>query len=244
MNDILKHIEELTTMENVKDLTFSEAIYRLANINQLCKNCTDGNTDQNPVKISFKDFCNAHKPSTDNKKLEDLLDRNGNHAMNLKFEIRKRWPNKSYANTIVTLLANNYINNMDDFMKVFDDYRNLLAMIYPESQPRENIAHMNKVFPANKLSNDDKHKFQQLYYTANEFNNKMQHIILIDFINEPAGDPNARYYNSLARYGICNINQLYFYLKNHKLNDLKEIKGIGHISNYIRWMYDTIHKND
>ena len=46
-----------------------------------------------------------------------------------------------------------------------------------------------------------------------------------------------RYINAFIRNGIINVNQLYFFLKNHDVKELKKMRGIGHISENVETMY-------
>ncbi len=210
-----------------------------------CKGLTNMIKEANPdlgVKKTFAEQCQEimpEKPCTDDDaRLIELLERRGSH-MNLKMEISHRWANNSYAKTVYNLLAKHDISTMADLMGLLDDpdIRDLIN--YRDSRKKDEINKLKSKFPIFDLTWQDCQKIVAIYDTANDRKDNTARDILIDFIDMPKPQVQA---NALIRNGICNVNQLYFWLSKHTLKDYTNFSGIGSVPGNVRWMYDYIVK--
>lgn len=194
------------------------------------------------VEKTFAEQCQEiipEKPCTDDDtRLIELLERRGSH-MNLKMEISHRWVNSGYAKTVYNLLAKYDIATMSDLMELLDDPEIRDLINYRDSRKKDEINKLKGKFPIFDLTSQDCQKIVAIYDTANDSKDKTAKDILVDFIDMPRSKVQA---NALVRDGICNVNQLYFWLSRHTLKDYTNLKRVGSVPDNVRWMYDYIVK--
>jgi len=204
---------------------------------------TKNSFQENTVKTknSFQEFCEQQIKDSDDKILH-LLERNGSH-MNLKFELDKRYPNKSYLKTVKGILSDMGINTMSDFLVFMDDPKLYDIFHYNEKYIPDEI---NKKYHISRLNLNDRLKLAQLYLTANEYEGQTADHILKKFLKIEGQMRETRFVNALIRAtGVQTINQLYFYLQNLKnFKDFKKLRGLSNPPIAIENLYNNIHKGE
>ena len=205
------------------------------------KSCTD------EKKPTFEEFCKqeTEKDKNSDNYILDLLERRGSH-MNLKFEINKRWSLASQK-MIIKMLNDKGIVTMTDFMVILDDPDMYHALLYPQAVKSEIRNKLYSKFPKD-LQESDRKKFIDLYNTANDvtiandpngigisYINKLRNFLCPNA--KPVDQYATRYVNAFVRNNINNINQLYFFLEKNGLKGVKNIRGVGHISESIVALY-------
>ena len=194
---------------------------------------------ENDVKTfaeKCKEIIPEDKPCTDDdEKIIKLLERNGSH-MNLKFELSQRFPNKQYAKTVYNLLAKDGICTMQDLMEIFDDYEKLHIIKYYQSAKKDDLKKLNEIFPVFELGDITCNKIAAMYEAANEYHGRTGGDILTNFI----GDKLVRHRNAIMRFGILNMNQLYYYFGHHTLKEYKGIRNVGVVPDNVLWLYNYI----
>jgi len=211
-----------------------KAVEEVLNDTTETKNSFQENTVK--TKNSFQEFCEQQIKDS-NDELLHLLERNGSH-MNLKFELDKRYPNKSYLKTVKGILSDMGINTMSDFLVFMDDPKLYNIFHYNEKYIPDEI---NKKYHISRLNSNDRSKLAQLYLTANEYEGQTADHILKEFLKRE-----TRFVNALIlATGVHTINQLYFYLQNLKnFKDFKKLRGLSNPPIVIENLYNNIHKGE
>ena len=242
----LEQIKKLTDLNSLNDQT--DLIFKLVQIRGICDQAI-AESNNNKVSLNelekeyvkndvktFAEVCKEVMPeepcTDDDEKVIKLLERNGSH-MNLKFEIGSRFPNKKYAKTVVDLLAKDGICTMQDLMEIFDDPEKLKMIKYYQSTNKDNLKKLNEIFPVFELGDSTCAKIASLYETANENKGKTGQDILTDFV----GNNTVRHRNAIMRFGILNMNQLYYYLSHHTMKEYKQIRNVGVVPENVEWLY-------
>lgn len=265
IKDLLIEIKDLAKFNE----NYAMCTYKLGVIKGLCEEYLETHTDieeesvnnvlpvtsrvvppDEPISpITFEEYCQQEVTKENNvdKWIPSVLERRGNH-MNLNFEVSARWNNPANKKMIIRLLNAKGICNMHDFMTIFDNPTNLHTLSYTQSANKDDQKKLNKIFPLFELSDSDKKQLASLYLTANDYpengelkgmSSKLyfQKFLTPDDLTSPYS---KRYVNAFVRNGITNVNQLYFFLKNHDVKELKKMRGIGHISENVATMYSKI----
>jgi hypothetical protein len=256
MNNFNEFIEKIKNISVLSENDNKNA-YKLGVIHGMCehylvndiKEEVKCNEIEIPVeeneKISFEEYCQQEitKENNIDKWIPSVLERRGNH-MNLNFEVSARWNNPANKKMIIRLLNTKGICNMHDFMTIFDNPINLNTLRYTQSANKDDQKKLNKIFPLFELSDSDKKQLASLYFTANdypengEFKGMSSELYFQKFLtpDDVTSPYSKRYLNAFIRNGIINVNQLYFFLKNHDVKELKKMRGIGHISENVETM--------
>lgn len=253
---IIEQIKELSDILN--GMSYEKAMYNLGMIHGLALSYKEPESvkmesPKQVVKVeepkktmTIQDYADSLKDDHD-KRLISLLERRGSH-MNLKMEIASRWPNKSYGKTVYDILSSTGICTMSDFMTILDNPNNLGMLKYTGSVNKDDLKEFNKIFPIFKLNSEDRTKLYNLYETANEqsagINGNLKPHNAYDVMNKFIGASSKRHVNSLLRNNINNVNQLYFYLSHHKIDEFKDLHGIGRVTESELWLYNYINNKE
>ena len=250
----VEYIKKLTNVNNLNNN--AELIFKLGQIRGVCDQILAENayierdkkataeviehmvSDNKTFAEKCKEIIPEDKPCTDDdEKIIKLLERNGSH-MNLKFELSQRFPNKQYAKTVYNLLAKDGICTMQDLMEIFDDYEKLHLIKYYQSAKKDDLKKLNEIFPVFELGDITCNKIAAMYEAANEYHGKTAGDILTDFVGP------VRHRNAIMRFGILNMNQLYYYCGHHTLKEYRGIRNVGIIPDNVLWLYNYIHKDE
>lgn len=109
---------------------------------------------------------------------------------------------------------------------------------YYQSAKKDDLKKLNEIFPVFELGATTCNKIAAMYEAANEYHGKTAGDILTDFIGS------VRHRNAIMRFGIFNMNQLYYYFGHHTLKEYRGIRNVGIIPDSVLWLYNYINKGE